>query len=142
MLQPNASSTSPCPTGGTVGTKWVARQMFGQTPVNVLIDEFAAKGSGQPEVASRSSCEPSDLPNTLRTSSDMLSDGEGKQLLPALTGRTPTPRRAPSGLSLGILLYLLSVGIVATATVGVFYGIGFFFLAQTTESMNANATTR
>jgi hypothetical protein len=42
----------------------------------------------------------------------------------------------------GILLYLLSVGIVATATDGVFYGIGFFFLAQTTEAMNANAATR
>jgi hypothetical protein len=116
--------------------------MAGQTPMNSFIDELAPKGSGQPELASRSSDEPSDLPNTLRTSSGVLSDTEGKQLLPALTARTPTPRRAPSGLSVGILLYLLSVGIVATATVGVFYGIGFFFLAQTTEAMNANATTR
>ena len=110
--------------------------------MNSLIDELAPKGSGQPELASRSFDEPSDLSNTVRTSSGVLSDTEGRHLLPALTVRTPTPRRAPSGLSVGILLYLLSVGIVATATVGVFFGIGFFFLAQTTEAMNANATTR
>src|SRR6516162_8464788 len=116
--------------------------MAGQTPMNSLIDELAPKGSGQPELASRSFDEPSDLSNTVRTSSGVLSDTEGRHLLPALTVRTPTPRRAPSGLSVGILLYLLSVGIVATATVGVFFGIGFFFLAQTTEAMNANATTR
>src|SRR6516225_9964409 len=116
--------------------------MAGQTPMNSLIDELAPKGSGQPELASRSFDEPSDLSNTVRTSSGVLSDTEGRHLLPALTVRTPTPRRAPSGLSVGILLYLLSVGIVATATVGVFFGIGFFFLAQTTEATNANVTTR
>jgi len=110
--------------------------------VNALTDELALKGSGPPELAARSSSEPTDLPNTLRASSSMLSDIEGKRLLPALTTRTPTPHRAPSALSLGILLYLLSVGIVATATVGVFFGIAFFFLAQTTEATNANVTTR
>ena len=110
--------------------------------MNALTDELALKGSGPPELAARSSSEPTDLPNTLRASSSMLSDIEGKRLLPALTTRTPTPHRAPSALSLGILLYLLSVGIVATATVGVFFGIAFFFLAQTTEATNANVTTR
>jgi hypothetical protein len=112
----------------------------GQIPVNSLIDELAPKGSAQPELVLRDSGDPADPPNALDAPSGMLSDIEGKQLLPALTARTPTPRRPPNALSAGILLYLLSVGIVATATVGVFYGIAFFFLAQTTEAMNANAT--
>ena len=99
-------------------------------------------GGVQPELASRGSAHPADPPNPVAASSGMLSDIGGKQLLPALTARTPAPRRPPSGLSVGIFLYLLSVGIVATATVGVFYGIAFFFLAHTTEAMNANATTR
>ena len=118
------------------------RQMVGQIPVNSLIDELVPMGSVQPELASRGSAHPADPPNPVAASSGMLSDIGGKQLLPALTARTPAPRRPPSGLSVGIFLYLLSVGIVATATVGVFYGIAFFFLAHTTEAMNANATTR
>jgi len=104
--------------------------MVGQILVNPLIEELAPKVSVQPELVSRSFSDPVDLIDTLGASSAMLSDTGAKPLLPALTARTPTPRRAPSALSVGILLYLLSIGIVATATVGVFFGIAFFFLAQ------------
>ena len=138
----DANSTSPRPTGGVVAAQRVTREMVGQIPVSSLIDELAPKDSGQPELASLSSPEPTDLRNKLRPSSSMLSDIEGKQLLPALTARTSTPQRRSSALSVGIVLYLLSVGVVATATVGVFYGIAFFSLAQTTGAMNANAPTR
>jgi len=113
--------------------------MVGQILVNPLIEELAPKVSVQPELVSRSFSDPVDLIDTLGASSAMLSDTGAKPLLPALTARTPTPRRAPSALSVGILLYLLSIGIVATATVGVFFGIAFFFLAQTTQPMNENA---
>jgi len=115
------------------------QEMVGQILVNPLIEELAPKVSVQPELVSRSFSDPVDLIDTLGASSAMLSDTGAKPLLPALTARTPTPRRAPSALSVGILLYLLSIGIVATATVGVFFGIAFFFLAQTTQPMNENA---
>jgi len=104
------------------------------------MDELAPKDGVQPEAASPGSPDPADLPNALGASSDMLSDLGGKRLLPALVART-SPRPVASALPVGILLYLLCVGIVAIATVGVFFGIGFFFLAQTTEAMNANAGT-
>ena len=113
--------------------------MLGQTSASPLIDERAPKGGVQPEVASLSSSDPADLANTLDASSGMLSDIGGKRLLPALVARTSTPRRAAKALPVGILFYLLSVGIVAAATAGVFFGIGFFLLAQPMESMITNA---
>jgi hypothetical protein len=112
--------------------------MLGQTSASPLIDELAPKGGVQPEVASLSASDPPDLPNTLDASSGMLSD-IGSKRLPALVARTSTPRRAARALPVGILLYLLSVGIVAAATVGVFFGIGFFLLAQPIESTITNA---
>jgi hypothetical protein len=71
------------------------------------------------------------------------SDIRAKQLVPALSqARTSTPRRVASALPIGIFFYLLALGIVATATVGIFFGIGFFSLAQTTQAMNASAGAR
>src|SRR5262249_38657844 len=40
---------------------------------------------------------------------------------------------------IGILLYLASIGVVATATIGVLFGIGFALLVQPTDSLNAGA---
>jgi hypothetical protein len=58
-------------------------------------------------------------------------------LLPALV-EAPAPRRATRAFPVGILLYLASVGIIAIATIGVFFGIGFSLLARPTEAMIAN----
>jgi hypothetical protein len=44
-----------------------------------------------------------------------------------------------AGLPVGILLYIVCVGLVAIATIGVFFGIGFFLLAQPTEELIAAA---
>ncbi len=63
-----------------------------------------------------------------------------KRLLPAL-GEAPALRRAAPAVSVGILLYLASVGVIATATIGVFFGIGFFLLAQPTKAMITNEAT-
>ena len=112
--------------------------MIGQTSASPLIDELEPKGGVQPEVASLGASDPPDLTNTLDASLGMLSD-IGSKRLPALVARTSTPRRATRALPVGILLYLLSVGIVAAATVGVFFGIGFFLLAQPMESTITNA---
>jgi hypothetical protein len=115
--------------------------MSGRIRAGRLIDELAAEGGVQPEFASLGSSDPADLSNTLGASSGMLSDIGSRRRLPSLVARTSPPRRVASALPVGILLYLVAVGIVATATVGVFFGIGFFLLAQPTEAMNANAGT-
>ena len=115
--------------------------MLDQTSASPLTDELAPKGGVQPDLASPSSSDPADLPNTLDASSDMLSDIGSKRLLPALVVRTSTPGRAAGALPVGLLLYLLSVGIVAAATVGVLFGIGFFLLAQPMESAITNTST-
>ena len=115
--------------------------MLDQTSASPLIDELAPKGGVQPDLASPRSSDPVHLPNTLDASSGTLSDIGNKRLLPALVARTSTPRRAARAVPFGILLYLLSVAIVAIATVGIFFGIGFFLLVQSTEAMNANIST-
>ena len=114
--------------------------MFGQVPAGPLIDELPPQSSVQPELSSQSSPDPADLSNALGASSGMLSD-IGRKRLPAPVARTAIPCRATRTLPVGILLYLLSVGIVAAATVGVFFGIGFFLLIQPMEAMITNAST-
>jgi hypothetical protein len=113
--------------------------MFGQVPASPLIDNLLPQSSVQPELSSQSSPDPADLSNALDASSEMLSNIGSKRLLPVLVARTSTPRRAARALPVGVLFYLLSVGIVAAATVGVFFGIGFFLLAQPMGSMITNA---
>jgi hypothetical protein len=77
--------------------------------------------------------------------SGMFSDTGNERLVPGLVpaGSLPTPapsrRNMAAGLSIGILLYIVSVGLVAIATIGVFFGIGFFLLAQPTEELIAAA---
>jgi hypothetical protein len=84
--------------------------------------------------------------NTLAAMSGMFSDTGNERLVPGLVpaGSLPTPapsrrRNMAAGLSVGILLYLVSVGLVAIAIIGVFFGIGFFLLAQPTEELIAAA---
>ena len=116
--------------------------MLGQTSASSLIHELAPRGGVQPEIVSSSAADPLRRPDTFGLSAAVLSDIRDKQL-PALSpARASTPRRVVSALPIGIFFYLLCLGIVATATVGIFFGIGFFFLAQTTQAMNANAGAR
>ncbi len=83
--------------------------------------------------------------NTLAAMSGMFSDTGNERLVPGLVpaGSLPTPapsrRNMAAGLSVGILLYLVSVGLLAIAIIGVFFGIGFFLLAQPTEELIAAA---
>jgi hypothetical protein len=114
--------------------------MVGQIPVNPSIGEPRPKGNAQPDFLLQSSANPAEVSNTLGSSSGMLSDIARKRLLPALVG-APAPRHAARSVPVGILIYLLAVGIVAAATVGVFFGAGFFLLAQPTAAMIANNAT-
>ena len=47
-----------------------------------------------------------------------------------LFSETGNKRTAAPQLTIGTLLYLVSLGMVAAATVGVFFGIGFLLLAH------------
>jgi hypothetical protein len=116
---------------------WVTCEMSGEPSATPPIDEPRPNDSAQADRALRSSADPVELPNTLGAPSGILVDIGRKRLLPAL-GEAPAPRRAAPAVPVGILLYLASVGIIATATIGVFFGIGFFLLAQPTKAMIAN----
>jgi hypothetical protein len=78
--------------------------MLDQTSASPLTDELVPKGGAQPDLASRDSSDPADLPNTLDAPSGMLADIGSKQALPALVSRTLTPHRAARVLPVGILL--------------------------------------
>jgi hypothetical protein len=97
--------------------------MSGQTSASSSIGELRPNLSAQPEPASGSFSDTVELVNTPGKSSGML--------LPALVEASP-PGRAAKAVSVGILLYLASVGIIAVATIGIFFGIGFFLLARST----------
>jgi hypothetical protein len=77
--------------------------------------------------------------------SGMFSDTGNERLVPDLVPGASLPTPAPSrrnmaaGLPVGILLYIVCIGLVAIATVGVFFGIGFYLLAQPTEELIAAA---
>src|SRR5271166_1175968 len=113
--------------------------MFGQVPAIPPIDQLPTRGGVPPELASRSLADAVGRPDTLGASPGILSDTGKTAPLPALVARTPIPHRAVRALPIGIILYLLSLAIVASASVGVFFGIGFFLLAKPTEAMNASA---
>jgi TPR repeat protein len=66
-------------------------------------------------------------------------DAASEWLRPALIGAVaPSISRAPRcglGFSIGGSLYLVSVALLASATVGVFFGIAFFLLRQSADAM-------
>jgi hypothetical protein len=71
------------------------------------------------------------------------SDAAKERPLPALvstaSGSVRRGHKVKSVFPIGILLYLASIGVVAIATVGVLFGIGFFLLVQPTDGFEARA---
>ena len=65
--------------------------------------------------------------------------GSAKRLAPGAS--PPTRHTAAAGRPVGNLLYLVFVGLVASATIGVFFGIGFFLLVQPTREVIASLGT-
>jgi hypothetical protein len=62
-----------------------------------------------------------------------------RHLLPALVSSSTRQRpSAPARLPVGIIFYLASITLVATATIGVFFGVGFFLLMGSAEGMIPN----
>jgi hypothetical protein len=58
---------------------------------------------------------------------------------PAPSTSMPSHHVSSARLPIGILLYLVSVGLVGAATVGLFFGSGFLLLARTKEQMRTEA---
>jgi hypothetical protein len=85
-------------------------------------DALPPQDSARPEFAPRGALEtpdPSGRPERLARRSVVLSDARDERTLRHL---------AASTLSVGSFLSLVSVGLVATATIGVFFGTGFLLL--------------
>ena len=64
---------------------------------------------------------------------------------PEIAGKgsdTPNERIRALEPNVGALLYLVSLGVVALATVGVFFGLGFLMLAHPSEKLIADAHDR
>jgi hypothetical protein len=59
-----------------------------------------------------------------------------------LFSETGNERTAAPQLTIGTLLYLVSLGMVAAATAGAFFGVGFLLLAHPKEETIAGAGTR
>ena len=107
-------------------------------------------GSAQPPAPRRASKtpDPASFPEMLAEKSDAPPDTEDQRLLPASglaaapsTSTRPTRAAAPR-LPVGVLLYLVSAGLVATATIGVFFGTGFFLLAHHAAETTAGSGSR
>ena len=105
-------------------------QVVASPAMNKVPAERYDKGKQAPDVfASASSSRTATKPR--------IPNGVGeRRLLPALaSSSTPQRPSAPARLPVGIIFYLASITLVATATIGVFFGVGFFLLMGSAEGM-------
>src|SRR6266446_477581 len=107
------------------------REMFGEMSSVPATDELRAHRGTAPE--------PFEPPPA-------HSDAAKERPLPTFASAAPRAvrrgRRMKPIFPIGILLYLASIGIVATATVGVLFGIGFSLLVQPTDALRGGAAAR
>lgn len=99
------------------------------------LDERPRPGSAEPELGLRSAPR---LPDPL---SGTESAGRGALSSPP----DPMPSRAPTtsaALPIGSLLYLVLVGLVSAATIGIFFGAGFLLLVHRGKETVADTGTR
>ena len=114
--------------------------MPGRTSAILWLTETAQLRA--PRRASKTS-DPASFPDMPAEKSDTRPDTENLWLLPdsghaaSPSSTTPPARAAAQRLPAGILLYLISVGLVAVATIAVFFGTGFFLLAHHVEETTA-----
>jgi len=66
----------------------------------------------------------------------------GSALAASLSTSTLPSHAAAPRLPVGMLLYLISAGFVAIATIGVFFGTGFLLLAHHAEQLTADSGSR
>jgi len=94
-----------------------------------------------------SNSDPAGTSTMLAAVAGSLADTAKERLLPGIVPGASPPKPAPrrrtatAPLSVGTLLHLVSIGLVATATIAAFFGIGFSLLAQAMEEMIAGSGT-
>src|SRR5438034_7470409 len=116
--------------------------MPGRTSATVWLTESAQLPA--PRRASKTS-DPASFRDMLAEKSGTRPNSGNQRLLPnsglAASPSTSTPRTraAAQWLPVGILLYLISVGLVAVAIIAVFIGTGFFLLAHHVEETTAGS---
>src|SRR5713101_6934208 len=119
--------------------------MPGRTSATLWLIESAQPPA--PRSASKTS-DPAIFPDMLAEGSDTRPDTRDQRrrldsgLAASPSTSTPPTRGAAPRLPVGTLLYLISVGLVAVATIGVFFGTGFFLLAHHAEQTTAGSGSR
>src|SRR5713101_3132775 len=114
--------------------------MPGRTSATLWLTESAQPPA--PPRASKTS-DPASFPDMLAEKWDTRPDTGNQRPHPdsghaaSPSSSTPPTRAAAQRLPGGILLYLISVGLVAVATIAVFFGTGFFLLAHHVEKTTA-----
>jgi len=119
--------------------------IFASSSLDELIRELR-RSSVAPGLApriARRTPDPATFSDRLGERAGTLSDTGNEQLLAGIVRRSSPPtqernrRTAAVALPLGIVLNLVFVGLVATATIGVFFGVGFYLLAHPATEMSA-----
>ncbi len=119
--------------------------MPGRSSATLWLTESAQRPA--PRRASKTS-DPASFPDMLAEKSDTRPDTREQRPLPGSalaaslsTSTLPSHAAAPR-LPVGMLLYLISAGFVAIATIGVFFGTGFLLLAHHAEQLTADSGSR
>jgi hypothetical protein len=119
--------------------------MFGEMSLVPATDELRAHRRSAPEPVAKGRGTLVGSVSDLFEEAPPLShsDTEKGRLLPTVVSASPEPvrreHRVKPMFPIGILFYLASIGIVAAATVGVLFGIGFALLVQPTDALGAGA---
>ncbi len=121
--------------------------MFGEMSLVPATDELRAHRGAAPEPVARGRARPvGSVSDRFEEPPPSHSGAAKERLLPTVVAAAPEPVRREHRIKpvfpIGILFYLASIGIVATATVGVLFGIGFSLLVQPTEALGAGAAAR
>src|SRR6266436_2533385 len=125
----------------------VTREMFGEMSLVPATDELRAPRSAAPEPVARGRVTPvGSVSDLFEEPPPSYSDAAQERLLQTVVSAASEPIRREHLMKpvfpIGILFYLASIGIVATATVGVLFGIGFSLLVQPTDALGAGAAAR
>src|ERR1700730_2319741 len=125
----------------------VTREMFGEMASVLATDELRAHRGAAPEPVARGRAKPvGSISDLFAEPPPSHCDAVQERLLPTVVSAVPRPvrrdHRVKPVFPIGILLYLASIGIVATATVGVLFGIGFSLLVQPTDALGGGAAAR
>ena len=118
--------------------------MAGQIFASASLDELPGRTSATPTPASRDVRRSTASPSALGRKSDTLSyTSTDRPALGATPPASTLPRRRPElGFRVGIFFYLVCVALVGAATIGVFFGTGFYLLGHPTEEIIADSSTR